>query len=202
MADSRLQPQEAPTARATAVEGAVLKVRPDGPNMLTGDVMLAGARSAPAGRTTLVLCRCGASRNKPYCDGTHTRNGFRDPGTLPADPPAGMRGAGRVTVTPTPNGPLECIGPLAVEGADGRLLRGDAAAAAAICKRSRSRRLARESDSKASVAARTAWRRRRRARASSAPGATPKRIVRRVRRGRIRTTHAPQRRPPRSTPVA
>jgi len=121
MADSRLQPQEAPVARATAVEGAVLKVRPDGPNVLTGDVALAGTRSAPAGRTTLVLCRCGASRNKPYCDGTHARNGFRDPAILPANAPAGVRGAGRVIVRPTPDGPLECMGPLAIEGADGRL---------------------------------------------------------------------------------
>jgi len=121
MADSRLQPPEAPAAHATAVEGAVLKVRPDGPNVLTGDVVLAGARSAPTGRTTLVLCRCGGSGNKPYCDGTHTRNGFRDPGILPAAARAGMRAAGRVTVTRTPDGPLECIGPLAVEGADGRL---------------------------------------------------------------------------------
>jgi CDGSH-type Zn-finger protein len=22
------------------------------------------------------LCRCGGSSNKPYCDGTHKRNGF------------------------------------------------------------------------------------------------------------------------------
>ena len=121
MADPRLHQLEAPAApAAVAVEGAVLKVRPDGPNVLTGDVVIAGKPVAATGRTTLVLCRCGASRNKPYCDGTHTRNGFHDPGILPGDAPAGMRAAGRVTVKPTPDGPLECVGPLMVEGADGR----------------------------------------------------------------------------------
>ncbi len=99
----------------------VLKVRPDGPNVVTGDVVLAGARADPkASRTTFVLCRCGASSSKPYCDGTHTRIGFRETGVLPADAPVGVPSVGRVTIAPTRNGPLECTGPLVVEGADGR----------------------------------------------------------------------------------
>jgi len=110
-----------PTPAAT-----VLKVRPDGPNVVTGDVALAGAKTADTrSRITLVLCRCGASRNKPFCDGTHTRIGFRDPGVLPADTASGPRSIGHVTVTPTRNGPLACRGPLVVEGADGRAVCSD-----------------------------------------------------------------------------
>jgi CDGSH-type Zn-finger protein len=32
-------------------------------------------------RTTIALCRCGASQTKPFCDGTHKAIGFKAAGT-------------------------------------------------------------------------------------------------------------------------
>ena len=97
-------------------------VTADGPNHLRGDLaLLAGDGSVALADTRIALCRCGASKNKPLCDGSHREVGFRDPGTLPASvaaPPEAAAG-GRLTIKPIANGPLQCTGPLALVGTDG-----------------------------------------------------------------------------------
>src|SRR5438132_639458 len=54
------------------VEGPVRIVTPDG-RELTPPPRKDGK---PA--EVVVLCRCGGSATKPFCDGTHKRNGFQD----------------------------------------------------------------------------------------------------------------------------
>ncbi|MFA7496941.1 MAG: CDGSH iron-sulfur domain-containing protein [Acidithiobacillus sp.] len=50
-----------------------------GPIWLRGGVQLVGADSfAYEVRNRMTLCRCGASQNKPFCDGTHASIGFKD----------------------------------------------------------------------------------------------------------------------------
>lgn len=45
-----------------------------------GSVQLVDSEGNPvdlAGKTAFSLCRCGASVNKPFCDGTHSKIGFQ-----------------------------------------------------------------------------------------------------------------------------
>ena len=59
-------------------EAPAIVVIKDGPYMV-GDVELVD-RTLGQGVTTgrYTLCRCGASRNKPFCDGSHWHVGFSD----------------------------------------------------------------------------------------------------------------------------
>ena len=53
---------------------------PDGPNVVRGNVEVRDADGELIMRSArLTLCRCGGSQNKPFCDNTHLRNGFRAP---------------------------------------------------------------------------------------------------------------------------
>lgn len=52
-------------------------VSQNGPYMVSGRVPLKNAQGeALEPRERYLLCRCGGSANKPFCDGTHMRNGF------------------------------------------------------------------------------------------------------------------------------
>ncbi len=55
---------------------------PNGPYIVEGPIQLVDARGQVQdveARPRVALCRCGHSANKPFCDGTHGRIGFRDP---------------------------------------------------------------------------------------------------------------------------
>jgi len=60
--------------------GGKLKVMQikDGPIMLNGNVVLqAGSGRIAWFGKKVALCRCGASKNKPFCDGSHVAAGFK-----------------------------------------------------------------------------------------------------------------------------
>ncbi len=105
-------PQEA----APAVN--VLRVRENGPYAIHADVELIG--EGALFRAT--LCRCGQSKNKPFCDNSH-RGAFTasgEPSGLDSDP-LEDRG-GKLKITPTTNGPLQLNGSIEICSGTGRTL--------------------------------------------------------------------------------
>ena len=51
----------------------------NGPYLMRGPVVVVDAEGNefPSRRETVALCRCGGSTTKPFCDGTHSKIGFR-----------------------------------------------------------------------------------------------------------------------------
>jgi CDGSH-type Zn-finger protein/uncharacterized Fe-S cluster protein YjdI len=53
-------------------------LRPDGPLHLSGNMeIIAGSGRTVDKKKDAYLCRCGASAKKPYCDGSHSKIGFK-----------------------------------------------------------------------------------------------------------------------------
>jgi CDGSH-type Zn-finger protein len=63
---------------------AKVTISANGPYGVSGDYTLVDANGEviemEPGKTAW-LCRCGQSANKPFCDGSHKKAGFTDPGT-------------------------------------------------------------------------------------------------------------------------
>jgi len=94
-----------------------VRIRENGPLALHAELTVGSDRSTY--RAT--LCRCGASNNKPYCDGTHRQANFVATGEPPtSELPALARRDGPLTVTPTPNGPLMVVGAAEIVSGTGR----------------------------------------------------------------------------------
>lgn len=95
-------------------------VQSDGPLYLRGDLEI----ETPEGvvRTTrAALCRCGASRIKPFCDGSHRSIEFRHDGGFALGrpiPPPPAEADGPLRVRPSRRGPLLLDGVLEVRSAD------------------------------------------------------------------------------------
>jgi CDGSH-type Zn-finger protein len=58
---------------------AKVTIRNNGPIRLEGEFTITdmdGKEFGLGGRAGISLCRCGHSENKPFCDGSHGRQGF------------------------------------------------------------------------------------------------------------------------------
>ena len=58
-----------------------ITVNLNGPYIVKGQITLmdADGKEFQVKGDRMALCRCGQSSNKPFCDGTHARNGFNAP---------------------------------------------------------------------------------------------------------------------------
>jgi len=61
-------------------EPLVIRLRENGPLLIQGVAKVVDHQgnefTIPPGKDTIALCRCGQSKNKPFCDGSHKTCGF------------------------------------------------------------------------------------------------------------------------------
>lgn len=106
-----------------------ITVRENGPLAVSAQIEIGGEAIG----TRATLCRCGASGNKPYCDGSHASAGFvasGEPATKPSEPLAARNGA--LKITPYRNGPLGVSGNVEILSGTGRTV--DRTQATALCR--------------------------------------------------------------------
>ena len=94
-------------------------VREAGPYAVRGKLQLNGVDAG----FRATLCRCGASDNKPYCDGSHKHIGF----TATGEPPTGKTDMlpvrnGVLAIDPQVDGPLKVRGNLEITSGTGRVV--------------------------------------------------------------------------------
>ncbi len=97
----------------------LIAVREAGPYAVRADIRLDGQ----AGRYRMTLCRCGASKNKPFCDSSHHDIGFSATG----EPPTGKADMlavrdGPLSIDSETDGPLQIRGNLEITSGTGRVV--------------------------------------------------------------------------------
>lgn len=98
-----------------------VQVAYNGPLFVRGDLEIDGAPAdAPGLRFRAALCRCGRSKNKPFCDNSHESAGFKDYGAVGKSGDAGAGSGGPLQVKPAKDGPLLFKGNLTILSGSGR----------------------------------------------------------------------------------
>ena len=115
MGDETQEDRSAPGEQPPQVN--VVRVLENGPLAFRAELRFEGGGHS----LRATLCRCGASNNKPFCDGSHKSLGFSatgEPATQDSQELA--QRAGMLEVIPVLDGPLHIKGSLEVVSATGR----------------------------------------------------------------------------------
>ena len=97
----------------------LMRIRENGPYAFLGKLVIDGKNAG----TRAALCRCGDSKNKPYCDGTHKDTGFFATGEPPtlSGAPLKVRN-GEIKIERVKDGPLQVTGNLEICTGTGRVV--------------------------------------------------------------------------------
>lgn len=93
----------------------------NGPLYFKGDLDIEGAPDdTNALKFRAALCRCGQSKNKPFCDNSHEDAGFKDYGAVGETGDGLQASGGALNVTPLQDGPLLIKGNVTITSGNGR----------------------------------------------------------------------------------
>ncbi|MEI8104752.1 MAG: CDGSH iron-sulfur domain-containing protein [Actinomycetes bacterium] len=101
---------DGPAAERPPTENTIV-VANNGPLYVRGDLRIDDAPDDMPGITTrAALCRCGHSARKPFCDGSHEKDGFVDRGAIGSSGDGFASPGGELAIASRPNGPYLVVG--------------------------------------------------------------------------------------------
>ena len=99
-----------------------VQVTYNGPLFLRGDLAIENAPAdMPGTRFRAALCRCGKSNNKPFCDNSHLKAGFKDFGAVGECGDDTQAKGGSLAVKFFKDGPMVLAGNFAIIAGSGRV---------------------------------------------------------------------------------
>lgn len=110
-----------------------VRIEADGPLYVTGRLRIALPGGETLEETRAALCRCGQSKDKPFCDNSHLEAGFTDAGTIVENRLKPSEGGEpeALEISPAANGPILVRGSVKILCTDGGSADG---ASCALCR--------------------------------------------------------------------
>ena len=97
-----------------------VQVVKNGPYVVRNVPLEADFNGAGASEKEYILSRCGQSKNKPFCDNSHEKDGFSDYGAVGETGSQEFEHGGELAIKPIKDGPLMFSGNLTIRNSSGR----------------------------------------------------------------------------------